>query len=103
MEKFNTKYKVGQVLLCKKDLVWGDKTLFVKGEKYIINKIEYTRWSGSSPKTTIHHPFYFLLKDKGFSSMNEEFTTNEETIGASGMSGYGKIEEYFEEYIEQTK
>lgn len=90
---FDTKYKKGEKLLCIKDVIWDGKTLFNKGEIYIVHHIEYSKCDMGN-KTTKYKPFY-IINEKGFCSPYEDFTDNEETIGAMGMSGYGHIDAHF--------
>lgn len=90
---FNTKYKKNQKIFCKKSLIWNNQILFYKGREYFIDHIEYSRCGG---KITTYRPVYFLNKEHYFNS-DETFSSNEETYGAEGVSGYGKIDEYFSE------
>lgn len=90
---FNTKYKKGDTLECVKNVIFSDKILFQEGENYTIHHISYSECG--IDKTTEYKPFYFMNEKHCFYSPDETFVTKEETHGASGMSGYGHVDEHF--------
>jgi len=116
MKTFNTKFKSGDILLCIKDVVHNEVTLFHKDESYIVDSVKYSHISLGDK--TIYRPVYLVngwlglwhekitnIKIKltkldtsrkyEFFSPDEEFVTDEKTHGASGMSSYGNIDIHF--------
>jgi hypothetical protein len=90
--EFNTIYKIGDKIFCKKSLIYRGDIFFTKNRYYTVKGIDFSRCSMNSNQT-VYGTFYFI-KGSIFCS-NETFVTNEISHGASGMSGCGDMDEYF--------